>query len=217
MDILVNNAGKTWGAPLEEYPMKSWEMVMKVNVSSPFQLTKELLPVLREAGTKEDPARVINIGSPAGSLSGGLNAYAYNTSKAALHHLTRVLAKDLAKENINVNTISPGPFPSKMTEFKVGEDSPLIGKTLKEFDIENKYNIQLYKIIRTNSNFKSELSSIEICSGDIFILHIDVKNMLRFRDEMNVKLLADVKMSQQELTGENHIVVEGMSTVNSGS
>ena len=121
LDILVNNAGKTWGAPLDEYPMKSWEMVMKVNVSSPFQLTKELLPVLREAGTKEDPARVINIGSPAGSLSGGLNAYAYNTSKAALHHLTRVLAKDLAKENINVNTISPGPFPSKMTDFKVGE------------------------------------------------------------------------------------------------
>ncbi|SVC59176.1 uncharacterized protein METZ01_LOCUS312030 [marine metagenome] len=121
LDILVNNAGKTWGAPLEEYPMDAWNMVMKVNVSSPFQLIKELLPLLKAAGKKSDPARVINIGSPAGSLSGGMNAYAYNTSKAALHHLTRVLAKDLAKERININTISPGPFPSKMTNFKVGD------------------------------------------------------------------------------------------------
>ena len=120
LDILVNNAGKTWGAPLEEYPMEAWNMVMKVNVTSPFQLTKELIPLLKASGTEEDPSRIINIGSPAGSLTGGLNAYAYNTSKAALHHLTRVLAKELAKDKINVNTISPGPFPSKMTNFKVG-------------------------------------------------------------------------------------------------
>ena len=123
LHLLVNNAGKTWGAPLEEYPMNSWEMVMRVNVSSPFQLTKELLPLLKKAGYREDPARVINIGSPAGSLAGGLNAYSYNTSKAALHHLTRVLAKELAKDFINVNTISPGPFPSKMTNFMVGEET----------------------------------------------------------------------------------------------
>ena len=141
--LLINNAGKTWGAPLEEYPMDSWDLVMRLNVSSPFQLIKEMLPLLKKAGLSEDPSRIINIGSPAGSLSGGLNAYAYNTSKAALHHLTRVLAKELAKDNINVNTISPGPFPSKMTDFIVGEETFLdyagnstpLGRSGKEEDM----------------------------------------------------------------------------------
>ena len=141
--LLINNAGKTWGAPLEEYPMDSWDLVMRLNVSSPFQLIKEILPLLKKAGLSEDPSRIINIGSPAGSLSGGLNAYAYNTSKAALHHLTRVLAKELAKDNINVNTISPGPFPSKMTDFMVGEETFLdyagnstpLGRSGKEEDM----------------------------------------------------------------------------------
>ena len=99
---------------------------------------------------------------------------------------------------------------SYLTEFKVSDDSPLVGKTLRGMDIESKYNMQIYKIIRKNSDFRYELGSIEIKSGDIFILHIDVKNMIRFRDEMKVKLLADVKMSQQEISGENHIVVEGI-------
>ena len=99
---------------------------------------------------------------------------------------------------------------SYLTEFKVSNDSPLLGKTLRGMDLESKYNMQIYKIIRKNSDFRYELGSIEIKSGDIFILHIDVKNMIRFRDEMKVKLLADVKMSQQEISGENHIVVEGI-------
>ena len=141
--LLINNAGKTWGAPLEEYPMDSWDLVMRLNVSSPFQLIKEILPLLKKAGLSEDASRIINIGSPAGSLSGGHNAYAYNTSKAALHHLTRVLAKELAKDNINVNTISPGPFPSKMTDFMVGEETFLdyagnstpLGRSGKEEDM----------------------------------------------------------------------------------
>ena len=123
--------------------MDSWDLVMRLNVSSPFQLIKEILPLLKKAGLSEDPSRIINIGSPAGSLSGGLNAYAYNTSKAALHHLTRVLAKELAKDNINVNTISPGPFPSKMTDFMVGEETFLdyagnstpLGRSGKEEDM----------------------------------------------------------------------------------
>ena len=126
LDILVNNAGKTWGSPLKDYPIDSWDMVMKVNVGSPFHLIKELLPLLKRSGKDTDPARIINIGSPAAVLSGGIGAYAYNASKAAIHHLTRVLAKDLAKDKINVNTISPGPFPSKMTEFDIGDGTSFL-------------------------------------------------------------------------------------------
>ena len=63
LHILVNNAGKTWGGPVDNYPDKAWPGVMMVNVQAPFTLVRELLGALEAAGTPDDPARVINIGS----------------------------------------------------------------------------------------------------------------------------------------------------------
>lgn len=117
LDILVNNAGTTWGAPLESYPVKGWEKVMQLNVTSVFSCIQQLLPLLRKAGSEANPARVINIGSVAGLSSQGEDAYAYGPSKAALHQLSRMLARELVAEHINVNVIAPGRFPSKMTRF----------------------------------------------------------------------------------------------------
>lgn len=116
LDILVNNAGTTWGAPLESYPMKGWEKVMQLNVTSVFGCIQQLLPLLRKAGSAANPARIINIGSVAGISSFGEQAYAYGPSKAALHQLSRILARELVSEHINVNVIAPGRFPSKMTQ-----------------------------------------------------------------------------------------------------
>jgi len=116
LDILVNNAGTTWGGPLETYPVKGWEKVMQLNVTSVFSCIQQLLPLLRQAGTAQSPARVINIGSVAGITSFGEQAYAYGPSKAALHQLSRLLARELVSEHINVNVIAPGRFPSKMTK-----------------------------------------------------------------------------------------------------
>jgi len=115
LDILVNNAGATWGAPLDEYPESGWDKVMNLNVKSLFFLTQQLLPALRASGSPEDPARVINISSINGLANPGMPTYAYSSSKAAVIHLTRHLASDLAGDNINVNGIAPGFFPSKMT------------------------------------------------------------------------------------------------------
>jgi NAD(P)-dependent dehydrogenase (short-subunit alcohol dehydrogenase family) len=112
--ILVNNAGATWGAPIDEFPESGWDKVMDLNVKSLFFLTKELLPVLRAAGTAEDPARVINIGSINGAIHSHMDNYSYSASKAAVHHLTRHLGADLAPQNINVNGIAPAHFRSKM-------------------------------------------------------------------------------------------------------
>lgn len=113
--ILVNNAGATWGAPIDEFPESGWDKVMDLNVKSLFFLTRELLPLLREAGSDEDPARVINIGSVNGLTHPHMDNYSYSASKAAVHHLTRHLGADLARQHINVNGIAPGFFPSKMT------------------------------------------------------------------------------------------------------
>jgi NAD(P)-dependent dehydrogenase (short-subunit alcohol dehydrogenase family) len=113
LDILVNNAGATWGAPLAEYDETAFEKVLALNVKGVFHLTKFLTPLLRAAGTTDEPARVINIGSIDGLSVPLLETYAYSASKAAVHHLTRHLAKRLAPA-VTVNAIAPGPFQSKM-------------------------------------------------------------------------------------------------------
>jgi NAD(P)-dependent dehydrogenase (short-subunit alcohol dehydrogenase family) len=113
LDILVNNAGATWGAPMAEFDEAAWERVLSLNVKGVFHLTKFLVPLLQAAGTQDDPARVINIGSIDGLRVPVLDTYSYSASKAAVHMLTRHLAKQLAP-TVTVNAIAPGPFESKM-------------------------------------------------------------------------------------------------------
>ena len=117
IDILVNNAGATWGASIKDFPEAGWDKIMDLNVKSPFFLIQQLLPALKAAGTQDDPARIINIGSVNGLSYSGMNNYSYSASKAAIIHLTKHLAADLVKSKINVNGIAPGFFPSKMTAF----------------------------------------------------------------------------------------------------
>jgi NAD(P)-dependent dehydrogenase (short-subunit alcohol dehydrogenase family) len=112
--ILVNNAGATWGAPIAEFPDDAFDKVMNLNVKGIFHLTRFLLPQLEKAATEADPARVINIGSIDGIQAPAMETYAYSSSKAAVHQLTRHLAHNLANRNIIVNAIAPGPFESKM-------------------------------------------------------------------------------------------------------
>lgn len=126
LPILVNNAGASWGAPIDEFPEAGWDKVMDLNVKSLFFLTQALLPQLRAAGNAEDPARVINIGSINGLCYAALQNYSYTASKAAVHHLTRQMAADLAADYINVNAIAPGIFPSKMTAHMLEHEAELV-------------------------------------------------------------------------------------------
>lgn len=134
LHILMNNAGVTWGKPYGEFPHKAWDKVMSVNVSGLFDLTQRLTPLLARTATAADPARVINVGSVMGTAPIGAGAYSYSASKAAVHHLTRILATELANQRITVNAIAPGPFQSNMTAFatsdadnreRIGDKTPL--------------------------------------------------------------------------------------------
>jgi NAD(P)-dependent dehydrogenase (short-subunit alcohol dehydrogenase family) len=113
LDILVNNAGATWGVPIEEFDEAAWERVLSLNVKGVFHVTKFCIPLLQAAGTQDAPSRVINIGSIDGIGVPTLETYSYSASKAAVHQLTRHLAKKLAPL-VTVNAIAPGPFESKM-------------------------------------------------------------------------------------------------------
>ena len=114
LSVLVNNAGATWGAPLAEFPAAAWAKVVDLNLKAPFFLSRAFLPLLEAAATQDDPARIINIGSIDGLRVPSLPTYAYSASKAGLHHLTRVLARELGPRHITVNAVAPGPFESKM-------------------------------------------------------------------------------------------------------
>ena len=146
LDILINNAGAAWAEPFETYSEAGWDKLMNVNLKAIFFLSQALLPELKAAGTADDPARIVNIGSIDGILQPQLESYAYSASKAAVHHLTHHLAKHLARDRINVNAIAPGPFETKMLapvlatarkaiessvpRGRIGEDDDMIGAAI---------------------------------------------------------------------------------------
>ncbi len=140
LSILINNAGANWGAKLEDYPDDGFAKVMDTNLNAVFSLSRDMVPLLEKASSPEDPARIINIGSMDGihvPIVQRVPTFAYSASKAALHHLTRTMAVDLAPRNITVNAVAPGFFESRMTDYvfenfknDIEDDCPLhrVGK-----------------------------------------------------------------------------------------
>jgi NAD(P)-dependent dehydrogenase (short-subunit alcohol dehydrogenase family) len=113
LDVLINNAGATWGAPMAEHDEAAFERVFALNVKGVYHLTKFVRSLLEKNATAEEPSRVINIGSIDGLRVPAMDTFSYSASKAAVHQLTRHLAKSLAP-TVTVNAIAPGPFESKM-------------------------------------------------------------------------------------------------------
>jgi len=130
--VLLNNSGATWGDKYTDFPGSGWDKIMGLNVKSMFYTVVGLEPLLKKGATSANPSRVINIASVAGLITsdptsggeGGLAApgtgtYSYGPSKAACIHLSKQQASKLAPDNVMVNCVCPGVFPSRMTSFGV--------------------------------------------------------------------------------------------------
>lgn len=108
LDILVNNAGININGSVENQPYEDWQKVLDVNLSSVFLCSKYAIPHLRES----DSGSIINISSQVAFVAWPMNA-AYDTSKAAVSHLTKQMAVDLSVDEIRVNAICPGPIKTQ--------------------------------------------------------------------------------------------------------
>lgn len=114
LHVLVNNAGAVWGADIDSYPDSAWTKVLTLNLQRVFTLSQKALPLLEQAASAEDPARLIHIGSIDGVRTPATSTFAYSAAKAGLHQLSRHLARDLGPRFVTSNVVACGPFPSHM-------------------------------------------------------------------------------------------------------
>lgn len=111
LDFLINNAGITKKCRAEDFPAEDFEKIMRVNVHSVFRLCQLCYPYLKQSPYK---GRILNISSMAAHL-GFSEVVPYAVSKAAVCGMTRGLAVEWASDNLCVNSIAPGWFPSEMS------------------------------------------------------------------------------------------------------
>ena len=115
VDIVVNNAGASWGAPAVDHPLEAWDKVLAVNLTGVFLVSQAAGRVMIERGG----GKIVNVASTAafGALPPELmDAVAYTASKGGVVSLTRDLAVKWARYGISVNALSPGWFPSEMSQ-----------------------------------------------------------------------------------------------------
>ena len=120
VDILINNAGIADFCPFNEMELRIWEKIIQTNVMGMYYVTKEVLPYLID----KNEGDIVNIASTAG-LNGNANISAYSASKFAVIGLSESLMKEVRKNNIRVNTLTPSTIASDMTlELGITDGNP---------------------------------------------------------------------------------------------
>ncbi|MEM6407595.1 MAG: 3-hydroxybutyrate dehydrogenase [Pseudomonadota bacterium] len=123
VDILINNAGIQHVAPIDEFPVEKWDMIMAIMLNSVFHTTAAALPMMRKAGW----GRVINISSAHG-LTASPYKSAYVSAKHGVVGMTKVVALETAKEPITANAICPGYVLTPLVEGQIPD-------TAKKYDM----------------------------------------------------------------------------------
>ena len=120
LDILINNAGMMTEGNVEETTLKNWNQHLAINLTAPFLLIREAMPLLREFR-----GSIVNLGSVEG-LGNNPRHPAYGASKSGLHGLTRAVAVDHGEDGVRCNAVAPGWIDTPLNEnFVKGMDDPI--------------------------------------------------------------------------------------------
>lgn len=121
VDIIVNNAGYTWDNVIQKMSDEQWEAMLAVHVTAPFRILRAASEFIRESAKKEKAAgiqrhrKVVNISSTSG-VFGNAGQANYGAAKAAINGLTRAMAKEWGRYNVNVNSVAFGLIKTRLTE-----------------------------------------------------------------------------------------------------
>lgn len=127
VDVLVNNAGMQHVAPVEDFPVDKWDMIIALNLSAAFHTSRLAVPHMKRAGW----GRIINIAS-AHSLTASPFKSAYVAAKHGLAGLTKTLALELATHGVTANCISPGYVWTPMVENQIPDTMQARGLTREQ-------------------------------------------------------------------------------------
>jgi len=110
VDMLINCAGESFIKPISETDLEAWAHVLAINLTAPYQVTRALLPLLRQSPN----ASIVNLVSKVATKGYGAGVTAYIAAKTGLLGFTRALAAELAREEIRVVALTPGPVDTPM-------------------------------------------------------------------------------------------------------
>ncbi len=121
IDIIVNNAGYTWDAVIQNMTDKQWYAMIDVHTTAPFRILREASGFIRDAAKKEQAAtgrakarKVVNVSSVSG-VYGNAGQVNYSTAKAGITGLTKTLAKEWGRYNVQVNCVCYGFIETRLT------------------------------------------------------------------------------------------------------
>ena len=121
LDIIINNAGYTWDTVIQKMDDDQWDAILDVHLKAPFRILRAAQPVISKAAKAEREAgqvvqrKVVNISSLAG-LYGNAGQVNYSTAKSGVVGMTKTLAKEWGRYNVNVNAVAFGLITTRLTE-----------------------------------------------------------------------------------------------------
>jgi len=128
IDIIVNNAGYTWDAVIQNMTDEQWYAMLEVHLTAPFRIIRAATPYMREVAKKEIEEgksvhrKIINISSTSG-VAGNAGQVNYSAGKMGIVGVTKTMAKEWGRFNINVNAVAYGFIETRLTQAKEKQES----------------------------------------------------------------------------------------------